>query len=237
MSTELRGNKIVLPIEVQTTAIEVLNELQNKLNSMEAQADKIMNTVDRGTAGGTANANSLQNVFNPVTGNNPSQNALDIETNKAISEALEDALEGDNNIMNSSIRGWLSDNGVNDEGLTQLFSMIRNPQGFFQTFFTRALPILGVIYTAKEIAEFLFDELTARGRLFDLTFRRIINEEILKLRSRELKQQVRVGERQVIFVSEAGKMNPVQVTNSFELVRNGDIFASDAWKVRKGYQF
>ena len=83
----------------------------------------------------------------------------------------------------------------------------------------------------------IYKKVTARNGLFDLTFRRFIREEEIKSRSRELRQQIRVGERQAIFVSQAGVPHPISVVNTLELVKNKDIFDLDAFRVRKGYQF
>lgn len=236
MSARVEGNKIIIPIEVQLQAKEVIKEMKREIDQMDTKVEKFQTSG----LGAAAGAKGEREQFLAGGG------VLEVGAEGEIEQVIEDEVNTTiRDLIDSEsapgrmfdIRQMLAAGGMNPASVDQWFSMVKNPIGFFQVFFLRVLPILGGILTAKEIAQFIFDELTARGRIFDLTFRRIINDEFIKLRSRELRQQIRVGERQAIFVSEAGSTHPLEVVNTLELVRNGDIFELDVFRVRKGYQF
>jgi len=239
MSARMEGNKIVIPIEVQLQAQQVIKEMKREIDEMDSKVQKFQSS-GLGAATGVAPEGARGQQF--LAG----QGILQVGAEGNFEQIIEDEINTTiRDLIDSEstagrmfdIRQMLQAGGMNPASVDSWFSMVKNPIGFFQVFFLRVLPILGGILTAKEIVQFIFDELTARGRIFDLTFRRVINEEFIKLRARELRQQVRVGERQVIFVSEAGSTHPLEVVNTLELVRNRDIFELDVFRVRKGYQF
>lgn len=251
MSASISGKKILIPIEVQAQAQEVIREMKKTIDDMDSKTSKFQ-AMGFGALGGAA-AGGSQNFLKSagITGVAESQRSASrlsrkVQSGSGFNESLELAIDqGIEEVIDVelssggrlNIKNMLAQAGFDSRNVDQWMSMIKNPSGFFQIMFTRVIPILGGILTAKAIAEFIFTELTARNRPFDLTFRRFINEEFIKLRARELRQQIRVGLRQNIFVSEAGETHPINVVNTLELVRNGQIFELDVYKVRKGYQF
>lgn len=250
---DIPGKKILIPVEVQAQAQQVILEMKKMIDEMDAKVSKFqsMGFVGMGVAAGAAanqqnflkkagvigvndSIKEQENLERKVKSGAGFESAL----NKAIDDTVEEVIDKETSSGGRlDVKKLLGMAGFDSKNMSDWFSMVTNPRGFFQVFFLRVLPILGGVLTAKEIAEFIFHELTARNRPFDLTFRRTINEEFIKLRARELRQQIRVGERQAIFVSEAGVSHPVEIVNTFELVRNGDIFQLDAFRIRKGYQF
>lgn len=232
----VQNYKVLIDVELQTRAVEVIKEMKKEIDQMDSKLSKFQSSGLGAAAGVTGKENKFlakQGILQ-AGAEGSVEESLEFEINSAIGDAIESETRPGGRF---DIMSLLNQAGFDPKSVDDWFAMIRNPTGFFSVMFTRVIPILGAIYTAKEIAEFIFAELTARGRPFDLTFRRTISEEFIKLRSRELRQQIRVGERQAIFVSEAGATHPVNVVNTLELVRNKEIFELDAFRVRKGYQF
>lgn len=236
MSARIEGNKIVVPFEVQLQAQQVIKEMKKEIDEMDTKVQKFQ-ASGLGAAAGVSGKGSKflakQGILE-AGAEGELEESIESEINSAISDAITSETKPGGGL---DINSLLIAGGFNASDVDNWFNMIKNPAGFFQVFFFRVMPILGGILTAKEIAEFIFQELTARGRIFDLTFRRIIAEEDIKIRARELRQQIRVGERQAIFVSEAGSSHPLEVVNTLELIRNKDIYELDVFRVRKGYQF
>ncbi len=251
MSQNISGKKILIPVEVQAEAQQVIAEMKKMIDEMDSKTSRFQSMGFAGIAGAAAASKGDFLKSAGITGVADSQRAAGRLSRKvqsgagfesALEKAVDDSIEEVIDLETSPggrfhIEQLLAQAGFDPASVNSWMNMVKNPAGFFQVFFTRVLPILGAVVTAKEIAEFIFVELTSRNRPFDLTFRRFINEEVIKLRARELRQQIRVGERQAIFVSEAGATHPINVVNTLELVRNGEIFNLDAFRVRKGYQF
>jgi len=228
--------KILIDVELQVKAQEVIREMKKEIDQMDSKLSKFQSSGLGAAAGVTGKGNQFlaKRGILGAGAEGAADESIESEINSSIIEAIETETNQGGRL---DIMRMLNQAGFDPKSVDNWMSMIKNPAGFFSVMFTRVIPILGAIYTAKEIAEFIFQELTARNRPFDLTFRRTINEEFIKMRARELRQQIRVGERQAIFVSEAGATHPINVVNTLELVRNREIFDLDAFRVRKGYQF
>jgi len=122
------------------------------------------------------------------------------------------------------------------EGAQTLVGLARNPAGFLVNII-RMHPYIAAALMAAGLGVAVFELLTRKGMPLDIHFKRILALEINKGRRREERQQIRTGRRQVIFTSNSGSTTPELAFNSYEAVRNGEIFAMDIFRVRSGYQF
>jgi len=102
-------------------------------------------------------------------------------------------------------------------------------------------PVIGVIVSAifasKEFGEYLFKWLTDYGRPWDLHFRRVLKTEMDLYRSREDRQKIRVGATQLIFTRMSGTSTPQYAFNTYQAVRNHEIYKMDIYRIRSGYRF
>ena len=243
MSASIEGNRIVVPIEIQLKAQQEINDVLKRIDDADKKWTKLKQSgigalAGVGAAGAIGGAKgsqflAKQGILQAGAGG-AEEEAVEQAINDSILDTLEDEVKPGGKF---SVTNLLKASGLDTPSAKTFMNMAKNPTGFFQNFFLRVLPIFGAIYTAKEVGEFLFKELTARGRPFDLTFRRIVAEENAKSRQRELRQQIRVGESQMIFVSEAGTPHPLEIVNTLEWVRNREIFEMDNYRIRTGYNF
>lgn len=101
------------------------------------------------------------------------------------------------------------------DGVAKLTNIIKNPTGFVQGLLTREVPILGAILTASQIVQFIIDELTKKGSLFDKFFNDKIDSRLDAFRQKELTQRIAAGFDQIIITYTDGTTNPADSFNSF----------------------
>ena len=161
MSEEIEGNVIYIPIEVRLSDKEQIREFFKEIDNY----NKTLKEMGIEGKGSRRKEKSEDKAFDDI---------LEDAVNDAIDEAIDDAIKEGGKL---SLKSLLEKGGFDQNDWKTWFNLVRNPKGFFINFFGRALPILGGLLAAKDVAQFIFDELTARGRPFDLTFRRLIREE------------------------------------------------------------
>ncbi len=97
---------------------------------------------------------------------------------------------------------------------SNIFAMGKNPKGFFFGI-AKALPFLGGVFAAKEIADFIIDELIKLDKFLKAF---IDNAEDRENRTRTLEQQARLqaGLDQQIITTASGTVDPREAYNTFE---------------------
>lgn len=95
-----------------------------------------------------------------------------------------------------------------------LMSMARNPKNFMFGIM-KALPILGGILAAKEIAEFIVDEIAKIDRFFK-AFIDVVDNRIDAFRSLQEQADVQAGLTQRILTTASGSTEPRYSYNTFE---------------------
>ena len=95
------------------------------------------------------------------------------------------------------------------------FGMMSNPAAFFQNFFTKTLPIIGAIITAKELTEAVMVKFTERGGPWDRFWRDEVSTRVNALIEREHSQEVVAGFRQEILTTQAGFISPADTFNTY----------------------
>ena len=131
------------------------------------------------------------------------------------------------------LRNLLGAEGLDSSQVNTFFGMAKNPNAWLLGSL-RALPVIGGLFIIKEIAEFVYDWLTGYGRPLDIHFKRVISEEIIKNRSRAEREQIRIGNAQVIFTHESGSNRPQVAFNSLVNYRDGSINDIDIFRIRSG---
>jgi len=228
----VQNHKVLIDVEVQMKSQDTVREMKKDIDQMDTKLSKIQS---QGVTGGTTKTNrflSKQGIFQTGAAGD-----FDQTIQSSVNESIQDVLETEVRPGGKfDIRKWLGITGFNTESLESLKNMAMNP-GSLGMKVARAMPYAALAFIAVEVGILVFKKLISRNQPFDLTWRREVSLEVIKQRAKELRQQIRVGERQAIFVSEAGATHPINVVNTLELVRNGQIFELDAFRVRKGYQF
>jgi len=126
-----------------------------------------------------------------------------------------------------------------ENNITKGMSFVTNPLGFLKNSLIGKLGAAGLLATfGIDLAKEMFDILTSKNMPFDLHFRRIMKNEYDVLRSREYRTDIRLGIKQLIVNTGPGqKFNPLYTFNNLGEVRNREIFAMDAFKIRKGSNY
>ena len=96
-----------------------------------------------------------------------------------------------------------------------LFNIGRNPLGFIQGSL-KALPVLGGVFAAKEIADFVIDELVKLDAFFK-AFIDAIDERQSRIRDLEAQAQVQAGLAQLIITTSDGQVEARESYNTFEI--------------------
>lgn len=246
---DIPGKKILIPVEVQAQAQQVIVEMKKMIDEMDAKVSKFQSMGFVGMAGAANQQNFLkkagvigvnesikeqENIEQKVKSGAGFEDTLNRAVDDSVQEIIDKEISTGGKLANA--QKFLGVTGFNKETFENLKDLALNPKMIAMKV-AKAMPYAAIALIAYEVGKLLYDKLTSRNGLFDLTFRRHVEEEFIKLRARELRQQIRVGERQAIFVSEAGVSHPIETINTLELVRNGDIFNLDTFRVRKGYQF
>lgn len=228
----VQNYKVLIDVEVQMKAQDSIREMKKDVDQMDSKLSKMQS---QGVTGGTTKTNrflSKQGIFQTgATGD------FDQIIQSSVNESIQDTIETEVRPGGKfDIRKLLGITGFNKETVESLKTLIINPKAIGMRV-AQAMPFAAIAFLAVSVGVLVYKKLISRNNIFDLTWRRFVKDEMIKLRARELRQQIRVGERQAIFVSEAGETHPINVVNTFELVRNGQIFELDAFRIRKGYQF
>lgn len=110
------------------------------------------------------------------------------------------------------------DNKEKEMTAKNIFNMGRNPVGFM-TGVMKALPILGGILAAKEIAEFVVDEIAKIDRFFK-KFIDLVDERVDAFRSLQEQANIQAGLSQRIITTASGSTEPRYSYNTFDEFNN-----------------
>lgn len=102
-----------------------------------------------------------------------------------------------------------------------IFSMGKNPKTFFMGV-VKALPFLGGVLAAKEIADFIVDEIIKIDRFFK-KFIDEIDNRVDAFRTLQEQAEVQAGLTQRIITTSSGSTEPRYSYNTFELFNNDTI--------------
>lgn len=116
--------------------------------------------------------------------------------------------------------GFLSDK-LGDVGAKNIFKMGKNPKAFFMGV-AKAIPFLGGVLAAKEIADFIIDEIIKIDRFFK-KFIDEIDNRVDAFRTLQEQADVQAGLTQRIITTSSGSTEPRYSYNTFELFNNDQI--------------
>lgn len=221
MSVEDNGKIIWIDFEIRTRGLDKLKEAAEKLRSSKKEMKE---------AAPVESEEFIENLIGELGGQDVTEEIGKIlqeeikkpEATKSIFEQLEDVI------------GRNTSSGIPGK------EFLTNPIGAVLTVI-QTVPIIGQAITAaiviSQLGPRILDWLMQKGNLLDRFFKRLLADELNVGRSREQRQEVRVGVRQVIFTRESGSTDPEYAFNSFQSVRNHSIYEMDIFRVRKGYQY
>jgi len=228
----VQNHKVLIDVEVQMKSQDTIREMKKDIDQMDSKLSKMQS---QGITGGTTKGNRFltkQGILKTGATDDFSK-IIQSSVNESIQDVIETEVKPGGKF---DLRKFLGISGFNSESAQNLKNLAMNPAALGMRV-ARAMPYAAIALLAVEVGILVYKKLISRNNIFDLTWRRFVKDELIKQRARELRQQIRVGERQAIFVSEAGSTHPLNVVNTLELVRNKEIFDLDAFRVRKGYQF
>lgn len=215
------NKKIVLPIEITLTGVD---ELDRQLQKAQE-------------------ANRLSKETKALQKDDAAfQESLDLASAQAFAEEAgflgEDFDVGSEPGGLNRFKELLKTNPFSDSDFRNIFQLAKDPIGMLTNVIKTNLPIIAAAMIAYGLIDKLFDQLTQRGGWFDLTFKRILETEFFPGRSREMRQAIRLGQKQLIITTAGGEpFVPEKTFNSLELVRSGQIFEMDIYRIRKGATF
>ena len=132
-----------------------------------------------------------------------------------------------------SMKKWMEKSGLDAADVGQFMMFMRSPaQGIMRALMTN--PYVAAAMVAILIIPQVWDWLTDKGRPFNKFFVRKIVDEGNVGRSRQSRQEVRFGFRQVIFVRFSGETDVYTAFNSFEAVRAREIENLEIFQIRSG---
>ncbi len=104
---------------------------------------------------------------------------------------------------------------LGERGASDLIAMGKNPKSFMFGIM-KALPILGGVLAAKDIAEFIIDEIAKIDRFFKMFIDEVDNR-IDAFRSLQLQSEIQAGITQRIITTASGGTDPRYSYNTFEM--------------------
>jgi hypothetical protein len=225
VSEDIEGNVIWIPFELRLVDQEKITALHNQIEQDNKKLKEMGDKTPRERAKESTSNESTSKTSSLTPGPIKSEGTVESFKDDPFLKQKVDSLEKKINAIESKI----------GQGL----SFVSNPFGFLKNGILSKLGAAGLIATfGIEAFQQVFTLLTAKNMPFDLHFKRIIATEYDKLRSREYRQDIRIGVKQVIFTSGIGqKFNPLNTFNNLNEVRNGEIFKMDSFKIRKGYNY
>jgi len=208
------GNAIIVPLEIRLDKLFQLQEVATKLREIDSQMPEGMLP----TTPGLSQNENLKNMLE----------------REAV--GLRKGFQGDQEgLIKEGIEKFMSE-GVGPEQALNLLQMSKNPIGFMMRIISN--PIVAPVIAAIAVGAVLHELFTMRGGVFDLYFKRIVVDELIKGRSRIDKEGIRVGlGKSVVITNESGSTVPESSFNSFEAVRSGEMESIKSFQIRKGYKF
>lgn len=139
---------------------------------------------------------------------------VDVDIGAGLDETLPDTATGRKNADSTETVDRYKDSGVDDVSrygtsqISNLNSFVQNPFTFIIGTFSRALvrgfgPVVFLVAIGKFI-ETILNSLLAPGREFDVRFREIAQDEILKFTQAREQAEIRQGFRQIIVTTIGG---------------------------------
>jgi len=125
-------------------------------------------------------------------------------------------------------KGLLSDL-FGDVGAKNLFSMGKNPKAFFMGVM-KAIPFLGGVLAAKEIAEFIVDEIAKIDRFFK-KFIDEVDKRVDAFRTLQQQAEVQAGLTQRIITTSSGSTEPRYSYNTFEEFNNNQVALEEKFQM------
>ena len=208
------GNAIIVPLEIKLEKLFQLEEVATKLRQIDSELPA--GAVPRSP--GLSQTDKLQGMLD--------KEAVGLRT----------GFQGDQEgMIKEGIEKFMSE-GVGPEQAVNLLQMSKNPIGFMIRIISN--PLVAPVIAAIVVGVILHELFTMRGGVFDLYFKRIIVDELIKGRSRESKLAIRYGlGKSVVITNESGSTVPESSFNSFEAVRSGEMENIKSFQIRKGYRF
>jgi len=227
MSEEIEANVIWIPFEIRLVDQEKIKAIHDQIEQDNKKLKEMGDKTPR------------EQANNEITDEGPKGTVIpESEMTPGEKEAYLDSLKK-SNPSNSLIKS-LEQRISKLESLTQKgMSFVTNPFGFLKNSLLGKAGLVGMAASfGIDLGQELFQILTSKNMPFDLHFRRIMKNEYDVLRSREYRTDVRLGIKQLIVNTGPGqKFNALYTFNNLGEVRNREIFAMDAFKIRKGSNY
>lgn len=130
-----------------------------------------------------------------------------------------------------NMKQWMEKSGLDAADVGQFMMFMRSPaQGILRALM--ANPAVSAALVGILVIPQVWDWLTDKGRPWSLFFKREIQLEGNAGRTRESRQEVRAGFRQVIFVRHSGESDVYAAFNSYEAVRSREIEDIEIFQTR-----
>jgi len=139
-------------------------------------------------------------------------------------------------VKNIGKKDGIFSNVIGDSPLQNIFSFGKNPVSFM-TNIAKAIPFLGGVFAAKEIAEFIIDEIVKIDRFFK-KFVDVIDTRRDQLRNKQQQAEIAAGLTQVIITTESGNVEARDAYNTFNEFNNNRTKLEEDFAIRNttGYE-
>ena len=199
----------------------------DKLDRMAAKAAVSLEKKRKALEAASAKLNEGSGAFRgpniPSVGGAPQDlrplSKQDAKTQKKLGK-LEEKIRKDEVKQFGDKKGFLADI-LGPKTAKNLFNIGRNPIGFL-TGALKALPILGGILAAKEMAEFVIKELVKLDAFFK-AFIDIIDNRTNKFRDLETQARIQAGLQQDIITTAYGTVDAKESFNTFNIFETNQI--------------
>lgn len=191
----------------------------NDLEKLDRQAQKTRKELEKIQKKGSIRRNDARL---PATGSGPLA-GISVGQRNRDAEKLQNQIERNrqkaqrkldrDNVKNFGKKGGVLSGILGETGLGNIVSLGKNPVSFM-TNIAKAVPFLGGVFAAKEIADFIIDEIVKIDRFFKRFVDRV-DDRVDQLRSKQQQAEIAAGLQQVVITTEAGNVEARDAYNTF----------------------
>ena len=218
-----------LDLEADTTNLDQLDRLAAKATVSLEKKRKALEAAQRKLKEG---GGAFGGPNTPSVGGAPQDlrplSKQDKKTQKKLGR-IEEKIRKDEVKQFGDKKGFLSDI-LGSKSAKNIFSMGKNPLGFL-TGAMKSLPILGGILAAKEIAEFVIQELVKLDAFFK-AFIDAIDERTNKFRDLETQARIQAGLQQDIITTSYGTVDAKESFNTFNIFETNQIEVEEKYALQ-----
>lgn len=190
------------------------DSLLDNIDEIDKKAAKAIKTLDElNKKTGQATGSSSSNIANKEL------TKQDKKTERKMSKLIEKMRKEE--VKNFGKKDGFLSNTLGDVGAKNIFQMGKNPKAFFMGV-AKAIPFLGGVLAAKEIADFIVDEIIKIDKFFK-KFIDEIDNRVDAFRTLQEQADVQAGLTQRIITTSSGSTEPRYSYNTFEEFNNNQI--------------